>query len=393
MSETIEALPTKFTSTRQILEIPCARIRQLPPDKTLRSLNRPACQKLAESIREQGLIHPIGVIVHPENPQLYLVVHGRHRFYAVKKILRWPKISSELLDLNDVDAEYAALAENLFRANLKRAQLLTAQKRWFDIHLAKLAAQQPLATPSDKIPTFISKDAPQPSNVPEPNCHVLAKITRELADQSGVTERQARRATRIFRTFPESDIQALSEAGVTESDMEALTRIKDTEKRQKIVERCKEGSNPITAATEVLGSEDIALQKFRGPSYARLAQKQREQEADSEEWFQKNLGEKAKLFGNYAAFKTDAIFFFLIMGPRSIFRKQINRHYRIARESGKLGPFTHLVHRFLSIMPPSEWAMCSHCSGTGTIQNPDGTSIRCFRCRETGYELTLETQF
>lgn len=393
MNETIEALPTKFASSRQILEIPCSKIRQPPPDKTLRSLNRPACQKLAESIREQGLIHPIGVIAHPEDPKLFLVVHGRHRLYAVKKILRWTKISCELLNLNDIDAEYAALAENLFRANLKKPQLLATQKRWFDIHLAKLAAQQPLSTPSDEIITLSSEDAHRLNNDLKPNCHVFAKITKELAEHSGVTERQARRATRIFRTFPESEIQSLTSAGVSESDMEALTRIKDPVKRQEIIERCKEGSDPVTAATEVLGSEDVALQKFRGSAYVQAAKKQQEHCADAEAWFEKNLSEKAKLFSNFAAFKADAIFFYSIMGPRSIFRKQTSKHYRTARSLGKFGPFTHLVHRLLSVMPHSEWALCSHCSGAGTIKNPDGTSTRCFRCRETGYELTLETQF
>jgi ParB/RepB/Spo0J family partition protein len=88
------------------------------PDR-MRSLRQEVVNRLAESMKVNGLLQPI--VLRPASIGYYLVA-GHHRLEAARK-LRWQGIRAIIFD--GMDADRAALAEideNLVRANLSPAE-------------------------------------------------------------------------------------------------------------------------------------------------------------------------------------------------------------------------------------------------------------------------------
>ena len=83
-------------------------------DDEYRKLSKedPDVQALAEDIRANGLIQPIGVNRNKE------IIWGRKRLFAVKEILGQGNIDCRTVDVEGSEKELKAIAENLFRKNL-----------------------------------------------------------------------------------------------------------------------------------------------------------------------------------------------------------------------------------------------------------------------------------
>lgn len=105
----VDGVKTQMIELSQI-SVPSDRMRKPRPE---------VADSLAESIREQGLLHPI--IVRPRQNGFTLVV-GRHRLMAVKK-LKHKTIRCEIREGLKVDAaQLAEIDENLMRADLSPAE-------------------------------------------------------------------------------------------------------------------------------------------------------------------------------------------------------------------------------------------------------------------------------
>lgn len=123
--------------------IKCALIDEPPIDKTTRSFSREFAVNLAASIKAEGLFHPIVVRPHPDRPGRYLLVQGRHRLYAVKKVLKEPEIRATILEgLDDVGHKMASISENLWRLRSSGPERVAAVKKWRE----RFLQQQPAET-------------------------------------------------------------------------------------------------------------------------------------------------------------------------------------------------------------------------------------------------------
>jgi ParB family transcriptional regulator, chromosome partitioning protein len=93
---------------------------------------------LADSIRTEGMYNAIGVRPNPKVPGRYLIVHGKHRFVAVKKYLKEQVIECKVMtDMDDEEADMAASTENLWRNALSPAQVAHALQKWHAFYLKK----------------------------------------------------------------------------------------------------------------------------------------------------------------------------------------------------------------------------------------------------------------
>ena len=91
----------------------------VPPNR-LRALREETVKTLAQSMKDQGLIHPI--VVRPRPGTGYWLVAGAHRLMAATK-LKWEGIACIVHDHMDADqAELAEIDENLVRADLTPAE-------------------------------------------------------------------------------------------------------------------------------------------------------------------------------------------------------------------------------------------------------------------------------
>jgi N6-adenosine-specific RNA methylase IME4 len=104
-------------------------------DRRMRKLRPELVDELAESIRVQGLLHPIILRPRSRDGIGYLLVVGRHRLEAVRK-LKHDNIRAEIHDGMDADAaELAEIDENLIRADLtpaERAQHIGRRKELYE---------------------------------------------------------------------------------------------------------------------------------------------------------------------------------------------------------------------------------------------------------------------
>lgn len=89
------------------------------PDR-MRALRPEVVDALAESMKVQGLLHP--VVLRPSDATGYYLVVGRHRLEAARK-LEWNAIPSRIIDMANADiALLAEIDENLIRSDLSPAE-------------------------------------------------------------------------------------------------------------------------------------------------------------------------------------------------------------------------------------------------------------------------------
>src|SRR5689334_6199352 len=97
--------------TREIL---CKLIDVPAVDKKERTFSREIADRLAQSIKDEGLLNPITVRPNPQLPGRYIIVAGRHRLHAVQKILKQESIRCTVFsEMDDGDADMARITENL----------------------------------------------------------------------------------------------------------------------------------------------------------------------------------------------------------------------------------------------------------------------------------------
>jgi uncharacterized ParB-like nuclease family protein len=96
---------------------------------TRRQVNPAAVKRLADSIERVGLRHPITV---RERGDRYLLVAGRHRIEAFKKLGR-EHIPATIVKMTNDDARLWEIAENLHRAELTKLERDEQIAEWIKI--------------------------------------------------------------------------------------------------------------------------------------------------------------------------------------------------------------------------------------------------------------------
>jgi len=94
-----------------------------------RELNSASVKRLAQSIEQVGLRHPITV---KRKGEKYLLIAGRHRLEACKKIGR-EHIAASIVSMNNDEARLWEIAENLHRAELSNIERAESIEEWRQI--------------------------------------------------------------------------------------------------------------------------------------------------------------------------------------------------------------------------------------------------------------------
>lgn len=123
-------LPADLATTGRLIELPLGRIEPNPRQPRKR-FPAEQIEALAESIRAQGVIHPLVVRPHPEVPQRYQLVAGERRLRAVR-LLGWQWAPALVREVPDEQLLEAALVENLQREELTPIEEATAYRTLLD---------------------------------------------------------------------------------------------------------------------------------------------------------------------------------------------------------------------------------------------------------------------
>jgi len=88
-------------------------------------------EELAESIRDKGIIQPIIVRRHPDEPQAYEIIAGERRWRAAQ-VARLHEVPIIVKDFNDLETLEVALIENLQRQDLSPLEEAEGYQRLMD---------------------------------------------------------------------------------------------------------------------------------------------------------------------------------------------------------------------------------------------------------------------
>jgi ParB family chromosome partitioning protein len=121
---------------RQYLEIPVASI--VPdPDQPRKDINPETLDELAASIQAMGVEQPINVRIHPNNPDMYMIISGERRWRAAKQagLIAIPAMLRE--EMEAADLKRRQLAENYHRDNFNPVEEAEFLNRWVNTLLGQ----------------------------------------------------------------------------------------------------------------------------------------------------------------------------------------------------------------------------------------------------------------
>jgi len=92
------------------------------------AMDETGIEELAQSIREKGILQPILVRAHPDDPSAFEIIAGERRWRAAQ-LATLHEVPVIIKDLSDLDALEVALVENLQRQDLSPLEEARGYKR------------------------------------------------------------------------------------------------------------------------------------------------------------------------------------------------------------------------------------------------------------------------
>jgi ParB-like chromosome segregation protein Spo0J len=213
-----------------------------------------AVSRLAQSIRDIGLQHPISVV---SKDGRFALVAGRHRLEAFR-VLAEERIPATIVELSDIDARLWEISENLHRAELTVTQRAEQIAEYADLAKQKREAEKVSA-----------QVAPKPQGGrPETGDRLAA---RDL----GVSRDEVRRA-RAIASLPEETKEAARSLGYDNNQSALLkaamaeTPAKQIDVLNEIVERggvaATQSARPLRNLVGISGGELARWIKITTPN-------------------------------------------------------------------------------------------------------------------------------
>lgn len=391
-------------------------------------MNKSAIDNLMDSIRFVGLINPITVREIPNDPGRYVLIAGRKRIAAFRKLKRESIPASIVTDIDDPDDIKAMiLAENIWRVNVKKASGIKAIQAYFTIYekrkgqvadanraeaarqrdevrTTRATATSPVSPPAPVAPVLpapvdptvsplaalfgpvepeVPKAAPAPPSASqEPQEPIRAErpsMARDIAAAADIGERQAKRAIKLARVLTTEQLDALETADVSQSDMSLLADIEDTNHRSMVINLVLSGMDTKTAIRAVM--EKIAPSPV-GNDDSTLS---------DEEWLEKWCGEIRSRLEMKTYFDTSALLYRAIAKERTVFKQKKGKEILDLHKAKRGGLFATLCFRFCYTSHPRDWLVCGACDGTGKgPKQINGLHDICPKCLGDGFKVRTE---
>lgn len=373
-----------------------------------RSFKKQFAVSLAQDIEKRGLIYPITVRVHPEDKDKFLVVTGRHRFWAMKMVLKWTQVPCFIVEKTDEEAALESIAENVWRTPLNPAQQVKGVKRLLDSQAEENSAMDPRE--------FNKK---------------IAGITRQASSS-------IRRTKQIANAFSHDELEVFDAMGSSKNDMMTLALIKDQEQRRRAVSMVAGGLEPLAAARRVTG--DPEFKSYLERTHLKTKEREKAQTAKTiektektdenlasgtdapprprngldsevveregdqaeppmipeaveptdEEWLSTHCSKIRSFLVDPSRFDGDALLYRRISESRRAFRTAVKADLAKAKV-GPHGPLYGLLTKLVDLSHPKDWTICLECRGQG--MNGATGYDRCPVCFGAGYQIRKEKYF
>ncbi|GAC1467515.1 MAG: hypothetical protein NVSMB9_09200 [Isosphaeraceae bacterium] len=375
--------------------IPCKNITEPKISKEERTFVAAAAKNLATSIKEVGLLHPIGVR-QIGSTDLYELVYGTHRLVAVRDYLKLPEIASHVHeDMGNEEATYAKVAENLWRTSMKKAQHLKAVRKWSEIYEkrhalvpvpeeAKIPSPAPVAEAEPEKPQEKTQAVPAPvsslkkdkTRKPGQGRKAAVKtFPQELAQVTGMPYREACRTVKVAKSFTDEQMDAMNRVKITERQLDKLAAIQDAKVRNDAVVM-------VCSGMDVDKALEASKPREEGDPLPETA-------LSDDDWLAKYCGEFLKRLGrNTEAYKASALFYRAIRDARAEFRKSTKKALARAQSGGPVGGMVRRVAAVVFCSHPTDWLICGACLGSGETKGM--AAARCKNCAGDGFLVKTE---
>lgn len=234
-----QAAPTGSAAAQEV-----SRLEQVPIDEITVREGQPeaaseAVESLADSIRNSGLLEPIGV-----TPDLRLIF-GAHRLAACRS-LGWTSIPAMIHDFDDLRAELAGIDENIRRrklSKLEEAQALARRKEIYE-------QLNPSAAPVNK------RGGPGRGKKRQGTSEVPS-FAEDTAKKTGKSARTIQRAVKIGRGIDPEAAELLRDTPVADNGRKLVEIAKLRAQEQvREIQRLKEAAaQPAPRKRRALGAK------------------------------------------------------------------------------------------------------------------------------------------
>ena len=193
---------------------------------------------LAESVRKQGILQPILVRRHPDNPMAYEIIAGERRWRAAQKA-ELHEISIIIKDLSDGEALEIALTENLQRQDLNPLEEAEGYQRLTD----------EFSNTQEDLAKTVGKSRSHVANMLR--LLGLPDSVKELVDQGALSAGHARALVGAEKS--EALAKQVVEKGLNVRQTEALARVgsKRTRPKKEKSEETEKDSDTLALEREM----------------------------------------------------------------------------------------------------------------------------------------------
>jgi hypothetical protein len=344
------------------------RLDQIKIPDTAREISPAAVDAFVETIERDGQLQAICVRDDPEADGRFILVFGRHRLEAFRKMRR-EEIRAQVVDLSDEMAGAAAAAENLYRMPLSAGQEASARVVWEQVWKKEHPQRPP------QVLGGLAKAAIDRGGKPREStsfAHHAAKVLN-------VSPAHIREEMRIAHKLGDATLRALIHVPCSSNDLKKLAKVDDEALREQAVKNMvmcpgRKADEAIALAKAPPGS--VVSEHGAANPLARKV-------LTDDEWVDQECGEMIARLGRPTAYRRAAALYRSTSDPREKMQKAVKKSMseskcQVTKDNFYQGMafVTHIDH-------PKHWLICGPCGGTGMAGG-----FPCTKCRETGFKAT-----
>jgi hypothetical protein len=390
-----------------LLTIPVASIRVMEGRKRTFNAKDERLQIFVDSIKKEGVVHPI-CVRKAASGDGYELVAGRKRLWASKQLGR-ETIPATVRQTPDSEAVFISRIENFCRGHLDPAQqaleLQGLLKEYENIYGSDPGKSASGAAGLSKVESrlgqkgFKKKSEPTPDIIPpmlsdsvslsigeaKPDAdssNVNDKISAPqpqafssiLANESGMNQRSAQRQIKIAKTFSQDQLTVLALCDATQEELLEIAGFNDPARVERAC-RSLVLHNDVRRAIEE--SAVVPPEPVLTPEEKKEVD---EKKMDDKTWLKVVCGPFRERLQNTSAYDRDALFYRHDQSHRGVHRLQAKHDLLKGREKG-YSPLINQTIRVLFVEHPRNWLLCAECLGE------NNNKPNCGDCGGCGYRI------
>jgi ParB-like chromosome segregation protein Spo0J len=331
-----------------------------------RKPHKATVKAIADSFEEDGQLQPIGVRPDPDSPDEYVLVYGKRRLEAAKK-LGWGSIEAKVITCDGDAAGAMTNAENLFRSPLTAAEKVIALKDWNERYRAK----HPELLGRGKAGGEAKRRAKQ--GLPPTDVKPFAVHVEEV---TGLERSRVHAYLKAGKNLTDEQLGVLAEAKASRDQVRQINDLTE-DRRTEAVTPVASGLAVADAIVQATLPPNATVEKVGGSADDPV----REDYLTDEDWLALYCDEVLARLKFKESYVRAAMLYRRTREARHAFAKEVRPPMRDGK-SPKADPLYRMLARLVNVEHPKHWLPCGPCGGSGQVSGD-----KCSNCWGHGFAL------